>query len=292
MRKWSVVLPLLMVVACQPRSGEPDRASRKVIQNKGSDTLVNVAQAWAENYKDVNPNVAVAVTGGGSGTGISALINGTVDIANASRKMKEKEIELARTNGIEPVESVVGFDALAVFLHADNPIEAVHDRPAGGDLRRGGRDRELGSARASRSRAAAATRSSASAARTTPAPTSTSRRRCWARSATTSWAPATCTAPRTSWTWWRTRPAPSATAGWPMPPSTSRCRASQPTRAVTASPRPSRPRIDGSYPIARPLLMYTRRRAGGRGQGVPGLDPERRGPVHHPGEGLRPGHVT
>ena len=123
MRKWSVVLPLLMVVACQPRSGEPDRASRKVIQNKGSDTLVNVAQAWAENYRDVNPDVAVAVTGGGSGTGISAMINGTVDIANASRKMKDKEIELARQNGVEPVEHVVGFDALAVFLHADNPKE-------------------------------------------------------------------------------------------------------------------------------------------------------------------------
>lgn len=121
----SVLLISVLLVAC----GRPDSADsgsqRALIQNKGSDTLVNVAQAWAENYKDVNPDVAVAVTGGGSGTGISALINGTVDIANASRKMKDKEIEAARSHGIEPVEHVVGFDALAVFLHPNNPLEAM-----------------------------------------------------------------------------------------------------------------------------------------------------------------------
>jgi phosphate transport system substrate-binding protein len=96
-----------------------------VIQNKGSDTLVNVAQSWAEQYKEVNADVAVAVTGGGSGTGISAMINGTVDLANASRKMKDKELEMARSNGIEPIEFTVGFDALAVFVHPDNPLDAV-----------------------------------------------------------------------------------------------------------------------------------------------------------------------
>ncbi|MGB5339582.1 MAG: substrate-binding domain-containing protein, partial [Gammaproteobacteria bacterium] len=95
---------------------------RELIQNKGSDTLVNVAQAWAEAYPKVNPDVAVAVSGGGSGTGIAAMINGTVDIANASRKMKDKELKLAEKNGQHPVEHVVGYDALAVFLHKDNPI--------------------------------------------------------------------------------------------------------------------------------------------------------------------------
>ncbi|NIM00916.1 MAG: phosphate-binding protein, partial [Acidobacteria bacterium] len=74
-------------------------------------TLVNVAQAWAEAYKEVNPEVGIAVTGGGSGTGISAMINGTVDIANASRKMKDRELQAARATGIEPVEFVVGYDA-------------------------------------------------------------------------------------------------------------------------------------------------------------------------------------
>jgi phosphate transport system substrate-binding protein len=96
-----------------------------VIQNKGSDTLVNVAQAWAEAYQKVNSNVAVAVSGGGSGTGIAAMINGTVDIANASRKMKEKEVKLAQDRGQNPVEHVVGFDALAVFIHKDNPADTL-----------------------------------------------------------------------------------------------------------------------------------------------------------------------
>ena len=100
-------------------------SSRQVIQNKGSDTLVNVAQTWAERYREINPNVAVAVSGGGSGTGISAMINGTVDIANCSRKMTPAEIEQARKNGIEPVEFVVGYDALAVYVHKDNPLKGL-----------------------------------------------------------------------------------------------------------------------------------------------------------------------
>ena len=98
---------------------------RQVIQNKGSDTLVNVAQAWAEAYQTVNPAVVVAVSGGGSGTGIAALINGTVDIANASRAIKDKEIKLANENGQDPVKHVVGFDALAVYLHGDNPLDEI-----------------------------------------------------------------------------------------------------------------------------------------------------------------------
>jgi phosphate transport system substrate-binding protein len=98
---------------------------RTIIQNKGSDTLVNVAQAWAEEYQTVDANVVVAVTGGGSGTGIAALINGTVDIANASRAMKSKEIDQAKAAGQDPVEHVVGFDALAVYLHADNPATSM-----------------------------------------------------------------------------------------------------------------------------------------------------------------------
>jgi phosphate transport system substrate-binding protein len=99
--------------------------ARTLIQNKGSDTLVNVAQAWAEAYPKVNPDIAVAVSGGGSGTGIAAMINGTVDIANASRKMKGKEKELAEKNGQHPVEHVVGYDSLAVFIHKDNPITSM-----------------------------------------------------------------------------------------------------------------------------------------------------------------------
>lgn len=105
--------------------GTVDGASRASIKNKGSDTLVTVAQAWAEEYSKVAGGTVVTVTGGGSGTGINAMINGTVDIANASRKMKESEFQTARAAGIEPVEHIVGFDALAVYVHKDNPIESI-----------------------------------------------------------------------------------------------------------------------------------------------------------------------
>jgi len=112
---------IALSISCGGEAGE-GRRSRALLQNKGSDTLVNVAQAWAEAYGTVNSNLAVAVSGGGSGTGISALINGTVDLANASRAMKESEIEAAQARGIHPVEHTVGYDALAVYLHPDNPI--------------------------------------------------------------------------------------------------------------------------------------------------------------------------
>ena len=106
-------------------SGDKSSSKRVVIQNKGSDTLVNVAQAWAENYAKVESNVAIAVTGGGSGTGISSMINGTVDIASSSRKMKDRERALAKKNGGDPVEHIVGYDALAGFLHKDNPMSEI-----------------------------------------------------------------------------------------------------------------------------------------------------------------------
>jgi phosphate transport system substrate-binding protein len=118
----SIAPMLVLMLACGP-GGEG--GSRQVIQNKGSDTLVNVAQAWAEMYGTVNPNVAVAVTGGGSGTGIASMINGTVDIANSSRAMRDSEIEQARAQGHDPIEFIVGYDALAVYLHPDNPISEM-----------------------------------------------------------------------------------------------------------------------------------------------------------------------
>jgi|GEM_PF-14625 len=97
-----------------------------VIQCAGSDTIVNVAQAWAEAFADVDPDVSVEVSGGGSGTGIAGLINRTLDIANASRKMTEEERKQARANtGQDPLEHVVGYDALAIFVHKDNPLEEI-----------------------------------------------------------------------------------------------------------------------------------------------------------------------
>ena len=130
MKLKNLLIPFLMVAmatACsRPQTGEDGaKTSRSIIQNKGSDTLVNVAQAWAEKYKEVDASVGIAVAGGGSGTGISSLLNGTVDIANASRKMKQKEMDMAKSKGIDPIEFVVGFDALAVYVHPSNPMESI-----------------------------------------------------------------------------------------------------------------------------------------------------------------------
>lgn len=107
------------------RRGGGDGGKRMVIQNKGSDTLLSVAQAWAEAYGDVDSTVSVAVSGGGSGTGISALLNGTVDIANSSRTISAKERAEAEKRGVKPKELVVGHDALAIFVHPSNPLKSV-----------------------------------------------------------------------------------------------------------------------------------------------------------------------
>jgi phosphate transport system substrate-binding protein len=118
----ALVLTAPIVFHCA-KSGKPKMES---IQIKGSDTMVNVAQAWAEEYKKVNPSINVEVSGGGSGVGIAALTRGTVDIANASRNIKAGEVEQAKKNtGKEPREFTVGYDALAVYVHKDNPIDSI-----------------------------------------------------------------------------------------------------------------------------------------------------------------------
>jgi len=124
-RAVTVLVTMALTLSCGGGS-EGGSGSRTLIQNKGSDTLVNVAQAWAEAYGQVHPGVMVAVSGGGSGTGFSALINGTVDIANASREIRESEIEAVESGrGLTPKQYIVGYDALSVFLHPDNPIDSV-----------------------------------------------------------------------------------------------------------------------------------------------------------------------
>jgi phosphate transport system substrate-binding protein len=111
-----------------PACGGKDEGGpqKTIIQNKGSDTLVNVAQVWAEEYHKAAPEVEVEVSGGGSGVGIAALIRGGVDIANASREMKKDEIEQAKkATGKEPKEFTIGYDALAVYVHKDNPLNEI-----------------------------------------------------------------------------------------------------------------------------------------------------------------------
>src|SRR5262245_50506147 len=118
---WSV---LAVCHACNAVDAE--RGGRAVILNRGSDTMINVAQGWAEAYAKVAPEVSVEVAGGGSGVGIAALIDGTVQIANSSRPMKPDEIAQAQARqGAEPVQIVAGFDALAVYVHRDNPVSQL-----------------------------------------------------------------------------------------------------------------------------------------------------------------------
>jgi phosphate transport system substrate-binding protein len=110
------------------------------IQNIGSDTMVNLAQAWAEEYAKVDPNVSVEVSGGGSGVGIAALINKTADIANTSRKLEPAEEEKAKASGnAAPSEFLVGYDGLAIYVHKDNPLEQISVEELGEIYREGGK---------------------------------------------------------------------------------------------------------------------------------------------------------
>ncbi len=112
--------------ACGGKQQQAEGPAPATIQVKGSDTMVNVAQAWAEEYKVVAPHVDVEVSGGGSGVGIAALERGTIDVANSSRNIKAEEAEQVKRNtGKDPMEFVVGFDALAVYVSKDNPIEEI-----------------------------------------------------------------------------------------------------------------------------------------------------------------------
>jgi phosphate transport system substrate-binding protein len=125
MRYVRIFLSLLVVIltACGgsgQSSSQPQTTA--YIQNKGSDTIVNLALAWAETYQGEHPDISISVTGGGSGTGIASLINKTVDIANASRQIKKEELDQATANGVDPVEFVVARDAIAVIVNPENPV--------------------------------------------------------------------------------------------------------------------------------------------------------------------------
>ncbi len=117
-----IFLVLLIVLFSKPVFAAKDKNS---IQIKGSDTMVNLGQAWAEKYMEKNPNEFIAVTGGGSGTGLSSLISGTCDIAISSRNIKEKEITLAKQKGVNPFEIKVALDGLAVVVNPKNPVSKL-----------------------------------------------------------------------------------------------------------------------------------------------------------------------
>jgi phosphate transport system substrate-binding protein len=123
-----IILLFCSLVGCRSSGNTSDTGAPQetlYIENKGSDTIVNLALAWAERYNQINPDVSISVTGGGSGTGIAALMNGTVDIANASRSIKPEEEEAIKANGNEPVEFVIARDAIAVIINPNNPVDEL-----------------------------------------------------------------------------------------------------------------------------------------------------------------------
>ena len=122
---WSLFFSVTFLIsACGLTTSQgPGTKETQTIENKGSDTIVNLALAWAEAYQVIRPEVSISVTGGGSGTGIAALINGTVDIANASRQIKTEEQEEAEANGVTPTEFIISRDAIAVIINHENPID-------------------------------------------------------------------------------------------------------------------------------------------------------------------------
>ncbi|KAF0133053.1 MAG: phosphate-binding protein [Candidatus Saganbacteria bacterium] len=113
------LITALAVIAGCTRSGD------KAIQIKGSDTMVNLGQAWSEEFIKDHPEIPIAVTGGGSGTGIAALMSNSCDIAQSSRQMEKKEIELAKKRGIEPKEFHAANDGIAVVVHPSNPVKRL-----------------------------------------------------------------------------------------------------------------------------------------------------------------------
>jgi phosphate transport system substrate-binding protein len=129
MKKFSfvaIIFWILLLTSCtSAANGNAHTDATAYIENKGSDTIVNLALAWAEKYQSDHSDVRISVTGGGSGTGIAALVNGTVDIANASRKIKDEEIAEAKTNGINPVEHIIARDAIAVIVNPNNPVSEL-----------------------------------------------------------------------------------------------------------------------------------------------------------------------
>ena len=119
----------IFAVSCAPQTTNTDTPLVDTpsghIEIKGSDTMVNLALAWTEAYQDVDSSVTISITGGGSGTGIASLLNNTVDIANASRRIREEEMFQARSLGIEPHEIVIASDAVAVIVNPSNPVKSL-----------------------------------------------------------------------------------------------------------------------------------------------------------------------
>lgn len=112
----------LIFVGCKKKT---DELQKTVITVKGSDTMVNLSQKWAEEYMKLHPEVSIQVTGGGSGTGVASLLNKTTEIANSSRELKPVELETAKTKGVTPFTYQVALDGIAVIVHPKSKIDSL-----------------------------------------------------------------------------------------------------------------------------------------------------------------------
>lgn len=114
------------LTACGGKQQSSKGVQKSAIAISGSDTMVNLAQMWAEEYGKKKPSVKVEVSGGGSGIGIRDLMQGVVQIANSSRDMEPAERDqITRKAGKPPTETVVGYDGIAIYVHKDNPMESI-----------------------------------------------------------------------------------------------------------------------------------------------------------------------
>ena len=120
----TIGIALMLISGCSRRE-DGTGSEQRLLTIKGSDTMVHLASSWAETFMKQNPEIEVSVTGGGSGTGIAALLNGTTDICAASRKIKNKELQLALQKNIHPHEIAVAKDGIAVVVHPDNPVKEL-----------------------------------------------------------------------------------------------------------------------------------------------------------------------
>lgn len=102
-----------------------DGGEGQTIRQIGSTTVLPLAEEWRAAFNAAHPEVDIAISGGGSGTGINALISGSAEIANSSRPIKPAEVEQARAAGVQPVEHVVAYDGLAIIVNPANPVDEI-----------------------------------------------------------------------------------------------------------------------------------------------------------------------
>ncbi len=121
------VVAVIFVIAALLSGCKPTEAKKNIesLTLTGSTTVLPIVQKAAETFMDINPNARISVRGGGSGVGISALIDGTTDIANASRAIKAEEIEQAHGKGVSPVETAIAMDGIAIIVHSSNSIKGI-----------------------------------------------------------------------------------------------------------------------------------------------------------------------